>query len=415
MRFNGGQKSREFMNHIRQYNCLFNFTSLGAKIDNSINDGHGPYVFRISGQLSQKMGTLKPANGQNPKFAQLYIYDTDNEIDHRIKALCADGDVDGHLDRDIVKKLQDMLDDVNPLVKTFRTARDRLKENPDERIAIRILSPQTDGDIQYNLPTCNELALLIVGDFTTETFKRDIIVHDKDHGLTYVSNLHPALMSLQYPLLFPHGDVGFHLGMQYTDAHELSTKTRKTITMLDYYAYCCHYRPGQYNPYLCCGRATSQIQVDSFACLEENRLWFIVRKQKELRSENFQTISDAVGEGCIDGEKIGRKTVLPGSFTGGMRYYVQHYQDAMAICRVHGGPDLFITFTCNSKWPEIAEALRFEPGQCPADRPDVVNRVYKMKQDQLIADIKKGKVFGPVVAGIFLFPTVCRTIKYVSS
>jgi hypothetical protein len=38
-----------------------------------------------------------------------------------------------------------------------------------------------------------------------------------------------------------------------------------------------------------------------------------------------------------------------------------------------------------------------------------------MKQDQLIADIKKGKVFGPVVAGIFLFPTVCRTIKYVSS
>jgi hypothetical protein len=40
--------------------------------------------------------------------------------------------------------------------------------------------------------------------------------------------------------------------------------------------------------------------------------------------------------------------VLPGSFTGGMRYYVQHYQDAMAICRVHGGPDTFTTFTCNS-------------------------------------------------------------------
>jgi hypothetical protein len=45
MRFNGGQGSREFMNHIS--NCLFNFTSLGAKIDNNINDGHGPYVFQI--------------------------------------------------------------------------------------------------------------------------------------------------------------------------------------------------------------------------------------------------------------------------------------------------------------------------------------------------------------------------------
>jgi hypothetical protein len=25
MRFNGGHESREFMHHIRQYNCLFNF------------------------------------------------------------------------------------------------------------------------------------------------------------------------------------------------------------------------------------------------------------------------------------------------------------------------------------------------------------------------------------------------------
>jgi hypothetical protein len=59
------------------------------------------------------------------KFAQLYIHDTDNEIEHRIHALCGDGDVDGHVYRAIVKKLQDMLDDVNPLVKTFKTARSR--------------------------------------------------------------------------------------------------------------------------------------------------------------------------------------------------------------------------------------------------------------------------------------------------
>uniref|UniRef100_K3Y063 Helitron helicase-like domain-containing protein n=1 Tax=Setaria italica TaxID=4555 RepID=K3Y063_SETIT len=38
-----------------------------------------------------------------------------------------------------------------------------------------------------------------------------------------------------------------------------------------------------------------------------------------------------------------------------------NYQDAMAICRVYGPPDLFVTFTCNSKWREIADALRYEP------------------------------------------------------
>lgn len=32
---------------------------------------------------------------------------------------------------------------------------------------------------------------------------------------------------------------------------------------------------------------------------------------------------------------------------------IQHYQDAMAICRVKGPPDLFITFTCNPKWIDI--------------------------------------------------------------
>ena len=237
----------------------------------------------------------------------------------------------------------------------------------------------------------DDIALLIVGDFTTDSYKRDIIVHDKNQGLQYISNLHYLLMPLQYPLLFPHGDPGFHLGIQYTDAHKLQEDERKTLTMLDYYAYCLHYKPGQYNPYTCCGRATFQLQVDCFACVEDNRLWFINRKQDETRSENFQTISGAVGKGCIDGEKIGRKTVLPSSFTGGKRYYLQYYQHGMAICRVYGGPDIFITFTCNTKWVQISEALHYEPGQHPSDRPNIVNRVYKMKQDRLIKILKRVK------------------------
>jgi hypothetical protein len=32
------------------------------------------------------MGSLLPKDGETPKFAQLYIYDTDNEVDHRIKS-----------------------------------------------------------------------------------------------------------------------------------------------------------------------------------------------------------------------------------------------------------------------------------------------------------------------------------------
>lgn len=79
----------------------------------------------------------------------------------------------------------------------------------------------------------------------------------------------------------------------------------------------------------------------------------------------------------------------------------QNYQDAMAICRSYGAPDLFVTFTCNPKWDEIADALRFEPGQTPADRPDIVSRVFKMKLDQLYGEVRNGTTFGPTRAALY--------------
>jgi hypothetical protein len=65
----------------------------------------------------------------------------------------------------------------------------------------------------------------------------------------------------------------------------------------------------------------------------------------------------------------------------------QNYQDAMAICRSYGAPDLFVTFTCNPKWDEVADALRSETGQKPADRPDIVSRVFKMKLDFFLVQV----------------------------
>jgi hypothetical protein len=64
--------------------------------------------------------------------------------------------------------------------------------------------------------------------------------------------------------------------------------------------------------------------------------------------------------------------------TGGRRYMIQNYHDSIAICRVHGPPDYFVTFTCNSKWPEISEGL-LEPGQKPTDGSDIVvtGRAFK--------------------------------------
>ena len=77
-------KSSTFIDNIRRYNSMFAFTSIGAKQDMSVTDGRGPYCYRIQGQNYHRMGTLLPEKGKTPKFAQQYIYDQENEIQHRI-------------------------------------------------------------------------------------------------------------------------------------------------------------------------------------------------------------------------------------------------------------------------------------------------------------------------------------------
>ncbi|XP_010256222.1 PREDICTED: uncharacterized protein LOC104596665 [Nelumbo nucifera] len=78
---------------------------------------------------------------------------------------------------------------------------------------------------------------------------------------------------------------------------------------------------------------------------------------------------------------------------------VQSYQDAMAICRSLGHPDLFVTFTtANPQRPEVTAALSGTPWLKPIDRPDIVARVFKLPLKELLNDIKAKKIFGNVVA-----------------
>jgi len=63
---------------------IFSFTSPGAKLDKSFNNGKGPPTFRIQGQSCHFIGSLLPMLGNAPKFAQFYIYDTEHEIQNRL-------------------------------------------------------------------------------------------------------------------------------------------------------------------------------------------------------------------------------------------------------------------------------------------------------------------------------------------
>ena len=114
------------------------------------------------------------------------------------------------------------------------------------------------------------------------------------------------------------------------------------------------------------------------------------KKKDYLRAEIYSGLKDAVQQGDTTQESFGKRIVLPSSFTGGPRYMIHNYQDAMAICWWAGYPGLFHTFTSNPKWPKIVSFLELIPGQKLEDRPDNVARAFKIKLDALLQDIEKG-------------------------
>ncbi|PWZ45600.1 hypothetical protein Zm00014a_017675 [Zea mays] len=369
-RFDGDSISKSFMQNIRQYNCLFAFTFVGAHIDRSMNDGHGPPIFKICGQIHHRIGSLLPVNDQPPKFLQLYVYDTAHEVNNRINSLSTADGPTSSIRQDIVQELSKMLDEHNPFAKKFRLARKRLNEHTNEEFIIRIIGAREGDPVQYNMPTTDDLAMLVIGDFSLDTFKRDIIIETRNSELRRISSLHPAYMALQYPLLFPYGERGFQVGVAYSDTRVRGTHSRAHITMQEYYCYQFHYKVGQPNPFLSYGTLSNQAKVDARACIDENRLMYILNNQDKLRIENLQGISDVVSKGCINGDEMGKTIVLSASHIGGRRYMIQNYHDSIAICRVHGPPDFFVTFTCNAKWLEIVDGLQHS-GQKSSDAPDI--------------------------------------------
>lgn len=142
--------------------------------------------------------------------------------------------------------------------------------------------------------------------------------------------------------------------------------------------------------------------------VESERLDYYRKHQNELRVDLYQGLSDALSRGETDPSTLGKRIILPSSFTGGARYLAENYKDAMAICTWAGYPDIFLTFTCNPAWPEIKRFCH-RHGLNPADRPDILSRMFMLKVDSLMNTIKDQKIFGTVRAGTYIYQQSCHT------
>jgi len=125
-----------------------------------------------------------------------------------------------------------------------------------------------------------------------------------------------------------------------------------------------------------------------------------VLNQVQLRAELYQGLVDMVEHDFrLHPAQVGQRIILLASFRGYPRFMMQVYQDAMAIVRSKGIPDVFFTFTCNPNWQEIIAEL--EPNQTASNRPDLVARVFQMKAKAFLKGVAKNGWFAKVIGNIW--------------
>ena len=76
-----------------------------------------------------------------------------------------------------------------------------------------------------NKPIVNELSVLLPEN--TKAKKREIIIPLRNNSLKTITEFHVAYDCLQYPLLFPYGNPGYHLNRTY-----IKNDNQKSMTSL---------------------------------------------------------------------------------------------------------------------------------------------------------------------------------------
>ena len=237
--------------------------------------------------------------------------------------------------------------------------------------------------LSRNIPRCpstslilydsgaDEVAALINNDNTTamHVHTRSLRICTTDNNVQYVPVTSRLWEPLAYPLLFPHGTLGWGIAPSSNSENQQqpsNINTDVTTTQMWYY----RSRILRDNRFRVFGRLTNEYIVDMFSRNLETRLHYIRMNQQRLRMEDAQLMG-------VDDINDSDNVYLPASFLGSRRWASEQVNDCLAIAAKLGSPTFFITMTCDPNWPEIQSQLL--PGQDFTDVPVVVARVFHRK------------------------------------
>ncbi len=183
---------------------------------------------------------------------------------------------------------------------------------------------------------------------------------------------------LVYPLLFPHGTLGWGLA-----SDDDNIVNGDFVDNVDASTLCWHVR-GMLLQEACFkifGYLANEYAMDMFLCILEKRLNLIKSAQLQLAANDALLMSWPF---ISDNENI----FLPASFMGSKQWCVDQTTDSLALAaKYHPSPTFWVTFTCNADWPEIH--LHLLPGQSWRDQPFLVVCVFKAKLCQFITVFSK--------------------------
>ena len=150
----GHPHSSHFLSNIRAYNSIFQMASTTASFDGATL-GPGISQFKINGEIHHRIGSLQPEAGMLPKFAQIYILDSERAAERRSQIFD-----DLELKKPLINQLQRMLQQCNPFVRTFASVASIIREAEEHgQIVPDIVMTISDKGLPrtYRAPTSTEI------------------------------------------------------------------------------------------------------------------------------------------------------------------------------------------------------------------------------------------------------------------
>lgn len=446
-------QSKLFHDEIRRINAALSFSCTMVKTHAlPAKYAKGPPAYIIEGNFAHKISTVIPDAHRIAQYMQAYFVEFLPDGDMADDTNATSQQYFFKFNKTVaalVESLRTEVKKVNYFYKELKMCKDLYDELPEnQRIttrfcivdkvptghhppAIEAVPPAHHHSGVYNTVEAREVAVVMQydPDNAEMDFRRTSVVHMRKPGqwrnstntLKEIPCYKAHYLPLSYPLLHHYAESGWHCDLQ-----SKTTTNSGKATYVSWHRFAKHIlqirdqrnAPLQEDVLLAGGKLLQQYCLDLFTCMESNRLHYVRTHQHELKAEKYEVIQDAMKHdhalNTASASSLGH-FVLPSSFVGGPRWFEEQYQDAMARATSFGRPDLFITITCNPKWPEVKESYRASQAanNIPyANRPDVIARIFDVKLRALLKDLTSTKVCGQVRCTQYYIYDIIITSSY---